>query len=212
MNQPDVRTAVLLSGAGSTLQHLINLQHSRLPIDIRLVISSKRDAGGMERARAAGIEAVCIPRRSYQDTASFSASVNSLLERYEVDLVLMAGLIHLWQIPDHLQGRVLNVHPSLIPSFCGNGFYDLRVHEAVVASGVKLTGCTVHFADEAYDHGPIILQRSVAIAFTDTAHDVRAKVQELERQAYPEAIQLFCDGRLRIVGQRVEILEQPQHE
>jgi len=118
----------------------------------------------------------------------------------------MAGFMCFFRIPDEFIGRTMNIHPALIPAFCGKGFYGHYVHEAVVKYGVKVTGCTVHFADNEYDHGPVILQRTVPVRFEDTAEDVAARVFEQERIAYPEAIQLFAEGRLRIEGRRVRIL------
>lgn len=201
---------MLLSGAGSTFQHLHTLsQAGELPIAIATVISSVAGAAGLDRARAAGIPATLVARAACASRAEFGHRVTAALEAAEVELVLMAGLIHLWPVPPRYAGHTLNVHPALIPAFCGQGYYDRRVHEAVVASGVRITGCTVHFADDHYDHGPIILQRAVPVDFHDTADTVRARVQAAEREAYPAAIRLYAAGRLRIEGRRVEILAPP---
>ena len=121
---------------------------------------------------------------------------------------LLGGFLQLVQVPDDFLGRVMNIHPSLIPAFCGKGFYGEYVHEAVLAMGVKVTGCTVHFADNEYDHGPIILQRAVPVLDTDTAEILAARVFQQECEAYPEAIRLFAEGKLRIEGRRVKILKE----
>ena len=203
-----VKTAVLLSGGCTTLQNLIDLAAAgELPIEVTVVIASKAGAYGLERARQAGIEASELPRKSHPDSASWSAAVNEALAPHAPELVLMAGLIHLWLMPEAYAGKVMNIHPSLIPAFCGKGMYDLRVHQAVVAAGVKHSGCTVQFADQAYDTGPIILQRTVPVRFEDTPTDVRDRVQAAEREAYPEAIRLFAAGRLQLDGRRVRVTE-----
>jgi len=202
-----LRAAVLLSGAGSTFQNLLDLSRAgALPIDVRIVVATKAGAYGLERARAAGIANELVARKAYADGGTFGAAIDRALAPHDVEVVLMAGLIHLWRIPPQYEHRVINVHPSLIPAFCGPGYYDLRVHQAVVDSGVRVTGCTVHYADDHYDHGPIILQRTVEVGDTDTAEDVRAKVQALEREAFPEAIRLHAAGRLRVVGRRVRVV------
>ncbi len=202
-----LKVGVLLSGSGTTLQNLLDLSAAgSLPVDVKLVIGTRPGAYGLERAKQAGIEQHLVPRRDFRSAREFSTAVAECLLPSELDLVLMAGLIHLFYIPEALTNRVMNIHPALIPSFSGRGFYDLHVHEAVIASGVKVSGCTVHFADNQYDTGPIILQQTVPVAFADTPQTLRDKVQTEERDAYPAAIRLFADGRLKIVGQRVEIL------
>ena len=129
-----------------------------------------------------------------------------MLDRYAPDLIVLAGYLHLFRFAPHYQGRVMNIHPALIPAFCGKRFYGLRVHRAVLDYGVKVSGCSVHFADEEYDRGPIILQRTVPVLEDDTPHTLAERVFAEECKAYPEAIQLFAEGRLTIEGQRVRIL------
>lgn len=205
-----LKTGVLLSGSGTTLQNLLDRADAgTLPIDVRVVVATKSGARGAERARTARIAAHDVTRRAYRDHHGFSDAVAERLAEHDLDLVLMAGLLHLWIIPERYKGKVMNIHPALIPAFSGAGFYDMRVHEAVIASGVKVSGCTVHFADNQYDHGPIILQKTTPVTFDDTPETLRERIQQLERQAYPEAIQLFADGRLRIEQGRVEILPEP---
>jgi formyltetrahydrofolate-dependent phosphoribosylglycinamide formyltransferase len=204
MPQPP-RLAVLLSGSGSTLQNLVDrIADGRLRASVAVVLSSRSDAFGLERARRAGIAAQAVPRKAYADTALFNDALHAALEPHAVDLIVLAGFLSLFQ-PRRYAGRVLNIHPALIPAFCGPGFYGRKVHEAALAAGVKVSGCTVHFADDQYDHGPIILQGCVPVLEGDTPESLAARVQELESELYPQAIQLWADDRLRIENGRVHI-------
>jgi folate-dependent phosphoribosylglycinamide formyltransferase PurN len=150
-----------------------------------------------------------IERRAFGDVAGFSRAIFDTLRAAQVDLVTLAGFLSLIEIPDDFLGRVMNIHPALIPAFCGHGFYGHHVHEAVLARGCKLSGCTVHFADNHYDQGPIILQQAVPVLDADTPDTLAARVFEAECQAYPEAIRLFAAGRLEIHGRRVHTLPAP---
>ncbi len=192
---PRLAVAVLASGSGSTFQNLVErAARGEIPIDVVAVVSSKAGAAVLERARRAGIAAYECDRKAYPDDAAFSAAVTAALDRHSPDLVCMAGFLHLYHIPPRYAGRVVNVHPSLLPKYGGKGFYDLRVHRAVLAAGDAETGCTVHFCDERYDTGPIILQERIAVEPGDTPESLRAKVQSLERRAYPEAIRRIAEG------------------
>ena len=144
-------------------------------------------------------------RKDFASTNAFSAAVNQHLDAARVDLVCLAGFLSFWIIPERYLGRVINIHPALLPAFGGKGMYGHHVHEAVVARGCKVSGCTVHFVNNAYDEGPIILQRPVPVYAEDTPDDVAARVFREECIAYPEAIRLFSEGRLRIDGLRVHI-------
>jgi phosphoribosylglycinamide formyltransferase 1 len=207
---PPIRLAVLLSGSGTTLQNFVDrIASGGLRAEIVLVGSSKAGVGGLERARNAGIPTQVVERKSFASVDEFSQRLFALCREANADLVCLAGFLQLIHIPDDFRNRVMNIHPSLIPAFCGKGFYGHRVHEAVLASGTNITGCTVHFADNQFDHGPIILQRSVAVTPTDTAESLAAKVFEQECEAYPAAIQLFAAGRLLIDGKRVIIKAAP---
>jgi formyltetrahydrofolate-dependent phosphoribosylglycinamide formyltransferase len=202
-----VRLAVLLSGGGTTLQNLLNhLADGRLAAQIRLVVSSHADAFGLVRAEQAGVPATVVQRADYASREEFSHAIFERCRHAGVDLVCLAGFLQLLRIPDDFQGRVMNIHPSLIPAFCGKGYYGHRVHEAALAYGVKLSGCTIHFADNLYDHGPIILQRAVPVLDNDTPDTLAARVFEEECKAYPEAIRLFAAGRLQIDGRRVRMV------
>jgi phosphoribosylglycinamide formyltransferase 1 len=202
-----VRLAVLLSGSGTTLQNLLDRRAAgRLPADVVLVVSNRADAFGLTRARQAGIPTAVVDRKACASRDEFSARIFALCRDARVDLVCLAGFLQLLPIPDDFLLRVLNIHPALIPAFCGKGFYGHHVHEAVLASGSKVSGCTVHFADNAYDHGPIILQRTVPVLDDDTPDTLAARVFEQECEAYPQAIQWFAEGRLQVEGRRVRVV------
>jgi phosphoribosylglycinamide formyltransferase 1 len=208
MNRPPLQLAVLLSGSGTTLQNLIeHIEAGTLSASVILVVSSQPEAYGLLRAKRYGVEAICIPRKAYRDAQAYSDELNRTLDRFAPDLIALAGFLHVFHYAPHYRGRVMNIHPSLIPAFCGKGFYGLRVHQAALAYGVKVSGCTVHFADEEYDHGPIILQRVVPVLDQDTPGRLAERVAVAERKAYPEAIQLFAEGRLQVQGRWVKILE-----
>lgn len=201
-----IRLGILFSGGGTTLLNLVEkIEAGELDAEIVTAIASRADCKGVERAKAAGIETHVVSRREFENIDDFSESVFNHLREANVDLVLFAGFLSLIKIPDDYAHRVFNIHPSLIPAFCGKGFYGHHVHEAAIARGVKVSGCTIHFADNEYDHGPIVLQKSVPVEEGDTADNLAARVFEAECIAYPEAVQLFAQGRISIDGQRVKI-------
>ncbi len=201
-----LRTVVLLSGSGTTLQNLIDkMEAGDLPIEIALVISSRNDAYGLERARNHKIPARAISRKSFPSWEAFNQELAKTVDEIEPDLIVLAGFMLLFRPDSKYYGRIMNVHPALIPSFCGKGLYGHHVHEAVIASGVKISGATVHFVDEQYDTGPIILQKAVDVLDDDTPDSLAERVQEAEREIYPQAIRLFAENRLRIEGKRVKI-------
>lgn len=205
--QRPVRLGVLISGSGSTLQNLLDrIAAGTLPAEIAGVVSSRADAYGLERARRAGVPALTVARKAHADVDRFNDALHAALEPMNVDLVILAGFLSLFQPRARYAGRVMNIHPALIPAFCGSGFYGDKVHEAVIASGVRVSGCTVHFADDQYDHGPIILQGTVPVLDDDTPETLAARVHALERELYPDAIRLWAEDRLRIEGRRVRIL------
>ncbi len=205
-----IRLAVLLSGGGTTLQNFLDRSaDGRLNARVVQVVSNRADAFGLERARRACIPAAVFERRSYASPEEFSARIFDLCRRVRAELVCLAGFLQLIRVPDDFAGRVMNIHPALIPAFCGKGYYGRHVHEAALAHGVKVSGCTVHFADNQYDHGPIILQRTVPVLDDDTPETLAARVHEQENEAYPEAIHLFAAGRLKIEGRRVRVSAPP---
>lgn len=202
----DLRLAVLLSGNGTTLQNLIDrTMDGRLTARIVLVVANHVEAFGLTRAERAGIPTAVVERKKCASRQEFSQFIFDACREEQAGLVCMAGFMQLLTIPDDFHNRVLNIHPSLIPAFCGKGYYGHHVHEAVLAYGAKVSGCTVHFADNQYDHGPIILQRTVPVLDDDTPDTLAARVFEQECEAYPEAIRLFAEKRLRIESRCVRI-------
>lgn len=203
---PPLQVAMLVSGSGTTLQNLLDERAAgRLPANLALVVGSKPGLMGVQRAAQASVPNVVVDRSQHDNVASFSREVFEHIDRAGVDLVCLGGWLSLLQIPDQWVGRVMNIHPALLPSFGGKGMYGRRVHEAVIAHGCKLSGCTVHFVDNEYDAGPIILQRACPVLEGDTAQSLAARVFEQERLAYPEAIRLFQQAKLRIEGRRVTV-------
>lgn len=189
--QGRLRLGVLLSGGGRTFQNLHELcARGELPAVIAVVVSSRPDAYGIERARRVGIETVIVDHKRL-DHEVFDSTITSALEAARVDLVCMAGFTALWHIPPRFEDRVLNIHPALLPKFGGKGFYGERVHRAVLEAGETESGCTVHVCDNQYDHGPIVLQRRVPVLPDDTAESLAARVFEQELVAYPEAVRRY---------------------
>ena len=209
MAQNRLNLAVLLSGGGTTLQNLIDhVEAGKLNATIALVISSRKDAYGLVRAAKHGITAVCVNRRGYKELGDFNRAINHHLNQYEIDLIIMAGFLSFFKPDEKYKGKMMNIHPALIPAFSGKGFYGHRVHEAALSYGVKISGCTVHFADEeGYDMGPIILQEAVEVKDDDTVETLAARVFEKECELYPKAIQLYAEGRLKVEGRHVRIVE-----
>jgi phosphoribosylglycinamide formyltransferase-1 len=183
--------AVLISGGGRSLANLIRHRDERdLPIDIRLVISSSPSAHGVQIARDAGIETRIVRKRDFADPDHYTEAMFGPCRQVGADLVVMAGFLKHVQIPSDFEGRVINIHPSLLPSFGGPGMYGHHVHQAVIDRGVKISGCTVHYVDNLYDNGPILLQRSCEVREDDTAETLAARVFEQECEALPRAIRL----------------------
>jgi phosphoribosylglycinamide formyltransferase-1 len=202
-----LQIAVLLSGSGTTLQNLIDvIAAGRLNAQIKLVIGSRTGLGGLQRAADAKIMNFVVDRRRFADCERFSKQVFSLCDDAQVDLVCLAGWLCLLDIPAAYAKKTMNIHPALLPSFGGKGMYGHFVHEAVLAHGCKVSGCTVHFVDNTYDSGPIIVQRTCPVEEEDTPQTLAARVFAEEKIAYPEAISLFAQNRLQFVGRHVRIL------
>jgi len=202
-----IQLAVLVSGSGTTLQNLIDqIAAGRLDARIALVIGSRPQLVGLERARKAGLPGLVVDRRSFATCGQFSRRVFELCREAGADLVCLAGWLCLLDLPPEFAGRAMNIHPALLPSFGGKGMYGRKVHEAVLEHGCKVSGCTVHFVDGAYDTGPIVIQRTCPVLEDDTPDTLADRVFEEEKIAYPEAIRLFQQGRLKIEGRRVRIL------
>lgn len=196
--------AVLISGGGTTFRNLLEkMRAGQLDIDIRLVISSTAKARGLAFATEAAVPTLVLPAKRYPTPEAYRDAVFGPCRAAGVELVVMGGFLKHVLIPPDFENRVMNIHPALIPCFCGQGFFGHHVHQAVLDYGCKVSGCTVHFADNHYDHGPIVLQRTVPVLDDDTAETLAHRVFEQECEAYPEAIRLFAQGRLQVAGRRV---------
>lgn len=197
------RVAVLVSGGGTNLQAILDAEDSGVISsgEVALVVSSKEGAFALERAKKHNIETLVLPRKNFPDRKSYSDALREMLEKYKIDLVVLAGFMIILDSSfiRAYENRIINVHPALIPSFCGDGFYGLHVHEAALAKGVKVTGATVHFVNEICDGGPIILQKAVQVAQNDTPETLQRRVmEEAEWKILPEAVELFCAGKLMV--------------
>jgi phosphoribosylglycinamide formyltransferase-1 len=205
-----LRLGVLISGTGRTLANLLRVAAAgELPAEVSVVVSSRRDVPGNQIARDHGIPLVIVDAREVRGIEAFSDAVYRALDEYRVDLVTMAGFLRRILIRPDYRGRIMNIHPSLLPLFGGKGMYGERVHRAVLAAGMKVSGCTVHFVNEEYDAGPIILQACVPVLEDDTPETLASRVFAEECRLYPEAIRLYAAGRLRLEGNRVRILPEP---
>jgi len=206
-----VQIAVLVSGGGTNLQALIDAEKAGHlgPGQLALTLSSSPDAYALRRAAAAGLPTAVADRGLYGGREDFTQAVIGALRARDIGLVVLAGFLYVLSpaFCEAFPNRVLNVHPALIPAFCGNGYYGLRVHKAVLDYGVKLTGATVHFVTKETDGGPVILQKAVAVEPDDTPETLQRRVMEqAEWELLPTAVRLFCEGRLRVEGRRVTIL------
>jgi len=200
------RIAVFLSGSGRTLQNFQDrISDHTMPGTLVDVVSSNAGAYGLERARKAGLAHTVIDPRDHAGRDAFADAVYDRLSEKEIDLVLLAGYMVFFPTRPEWTSRVMNIHPALLPAFGGKGYHGMKVHRAVLEAGVTESGCTVHFVDDEYDHGPIIVQRRVPVRPGDTPEELAARVFTEELEAYPEAVRLFSEDRLRIVGDRVEI-------
>jgi phosphoribosylglycinamide formyltransferase-1 len=196
----------LISGGGTTLKNLIERQFKGdLPIDIRLVISSRDGVGGLLFAEEAKIPSLILRRKDYPSPETYREAIFSPIRQAGAKCVVMGGFLQHLLIPTDFEHRVVNIHPSLIPAFCGQGYYGLKVHQAAIDYGVKVSGCTVHFVDDHYDHGPVILQRACPVMDDDSPESLQKRVFALECEALPDALRMFAEDRIRISpnGRRV---------
>ncbi len=203
---------VLVSGGGTNLQALIDAE-KRGEIKngkISLVIASRSDAYALERAKNNDIKTEVLLRKSFESTDAYSDALLELLEKNNIDLVVLAGFMTIIssKVPSVYKNKIINIHPALIPSFCGKGFYGLHVHEAALERGVKLSGATVHFVNEVCDGGPIIIQKAVEVKDDDTPETLQKRIMtEAEWKILPKAVSLFCEGKLKVEGNRVIVSE-----
>lgn len=199
-----LRIVVLISGGGTTLKNLIDwIAARKLDAQILKVISSNGKARGLEIAQQAGIATEVIRRNDFASDDQYSQAIFDACRATGAAWVVMAGFLTFVPIPADFENRVLNIHPALIPAFCGRGFYGHHVHEAVLQYGAKVSGCTIHFVDNQYDHGPIVLQKVVPVLDDDTPDTLAARVFQAECEAYPEALRLLGSGQVRVEGRRV---------
>lgn len=207
MKTEKMNIAVLVSGGGTNLQALIDAQNSGIIKSgrIRLVISNKDGAYALERAKNAGIETYTVLKKNFDGQQGFEGELIRILDENEIDLIVLAGFMSILSenFTMHYRNKILNVHPSLIPSFCGEGFYGLHVHEAVLKKGVKVTGATVHIVNEIPDGGPIVMQRAVEVCDGDTPEALQKRVMEqAEWKILPDSVELMCSGKIKIENGR----------
>lgn len=201
-----IRLVVLISGTGRSLQNMLEHIHDgSLSAEVVMVVASTPNAKGLQYAEMATIPIEIVEKKDYENREDFSEAIFQHARNVKADYVVMAGFLKLLEIPNDFHRRVLNIHPSLIPAFCGKGFYGRHVHEEALSYGVKLTGCTVHFVDNEYDRGPVLLQMAIPVLETDTPDSLNDRVFELERTAYPEALQLLAEERVTLIGRKVKI-------
>jgi len=207
----EMKIAVLISGGGSNLQAIIdNVEKGYIPAKVSLVVSNKERVYGLTRAKNHGIETKVMTRAEYTSTENRDMALLKLLKEKEIDLVVLAGYLAILpiEIIKVYRNRIINIHPSLIPSFCGDGFYGERVHEQAFKRGVRVSGATVHFVNEITDGGPIILQETVDVDFNDNVKKIQEKVLKIEHKILPLAVKLFAEGRLEVIDNRVKIHEK----
>jgi phosphoribosylglycinamide formyltransferase-1 len=201
-----LRIAVLISGGGTTLKNLLEKKAAgQLDVEIPLVISSNAKAGGLQIARHAAIDTRVVTPKSQPTPEAYSEAIFSACRAVGAQYVVMGGFLTHVLIPADFENRVLNIHPALIPAFCGKGFFGQRVHEAVLEYGARVSGCSVHFVDNQYDHGPVILQKTVPVLDDDTPETLAARVFAAECEAYPEALRLLSAGRVTVDGRSVRV-------
>ena len=201
-----IRLAVFISGTGRTLKNFVDLiRYGQLSAEIVVVVSSVANVVGLQYAEEESIPVEIVERCQYGSLGEFSEANFSICRAAKADYVVLAGYLRRLEIPKDFENRVLNIHPSLIPSFCGKGYYGNIVHSKALEYGVKISGCTVHFVDQDYDSGPIILQKAVEVYEGDTPNMLNDRVFAAECQAYPEAIELLAQGRVTVKGRIVKI-------
>lgn len=201
-----INIGVLISGGGTNLQTLIdNTKSGYINGKIRLVVSNKKDAYGLVRAEKEDIENLYINRKDFNTEEEYNRKILEEFKKRDIELVVLAGYLKVLskEFVEEYSGRIINIHPSLIPSFCGKGYYGEKVHQKVLEYGVKVTGATVHFVDEGTDTGPIIIQKTVEVKDDDTVDTLKERVLKVEHEILPEAVKLFCDKKLSIQGRKV---------
>lgn len=204
------RIAVLVSGSGSNLQAILDKEIEYINGKVVLVFSNIKSAYGLERARNHGVDAMSLSRKNFDSDEAYDEKLVELLKEYNVDLIVLAGYLRIItpKLIDQFENQIINIHPSLLPSFGGKGCYGIHVHEKVLERGCKVSGATVHFVDHGADTGPIILQDALEIDQFWSPEDLQKAVLEIEHRLLPEAVKLYCEDKLEIVNKRVYIKEQ----
>ena len=201
-----MKIAVLLSGSGTTLENIFeHVERGELPVEVAVVVSSRADAFGIERAKKRGVPTHVVARRAFATLEEYTEAVFAPIKESGAELVVFAGFMVQLGVPEDYRDRILNVHPALLPSFGGKGMYGHFVHEAVLAHGCKVSGCTVHIVNSEYDRGPIVMQKSVPVLEDDTPDTLAGRVQAAEREVYPLAIRAFAEGRVVVEGGRATV-------
>lgn len=203
-----VNIGVLISGGGTNLQAIIdNIEHGNIKGEIKLIISNRKEAYGLIRGKNAGVESIFLDRKNFHSEEEYNLELIRLFKEKDIELIVLAGYLKVLskEFIQEFTGRIINIHPSLIPSFCGKGYYGDKVHQAVLDYGVKVTGATVHFVDEGTDTGSIILQDIVRVDSKDTVQTLKEKVLNIEHELLVQAVKLYCDGRIKSQGRRVII-------
>ena len=204
-----VRIGVLISGGGTNLQAIIdNTKDGTINGNIQLIISNRRNAYGLERGKKSGIDSLHISPKDFSNMDEYNLRLIKEFKDRNVDLIVLAGYLKILspEFIKEFKERIINIHPSLIPSFCGDGYYGERVHQGVLDYGCKVTGATVHLVDEGTDTGPIILQRCIYISDDETVQSLQKKVLKIEHEILVEAVKLYCDGKISVEGKHVKIL------
>ena len=203
-----MKIAVLLSGSGTTLENIFeHIERGELPVEVAVVVSSRRDAFGIERAKRRGVPTHVFSRKEYATLEAYTEAVFAPVRASGAGLVVLAGFMVQLGVPDDFRDRILNVHPALLPSFGGKGMYGHFVHEAVLEHGCKVSGCTVHVVSDEYDRGPIVMQKCVPVLDDDTPDSLAERVQAAEREIYPLAIRAFAEGRVTVEGGKARVAE-----
>ncbi|MGN9163893.1 phosphoribosylglycinamide formyltransferase [Tissierellaceae bacterium HCP3S3_D8] len=203
-----LKIGVLISGGGTNLQALIdNIEEGNIDGEISLIVSNREDAYGLERGRLAGIETMYLDPKKYDTPEEYDLKLIEEFKKREIDLIVLAGYLRILTktFIGEFKGKIINIHPSLIPSFCGDGYYGDRVHRAVLEYGCKITGATVHFVDEGTDTGPIILQEVIKVEEDDDVDSLKQKVLNIEHEILSKAVKLFCEGRIVLEGRNAKI-------
>lgn len=202
-----LRVGVLIGGGGRTLLNLVDrIQDDAIPAIVSCVLATRENLPGVARARERGLEVTVLPLFDHREPDAFHDVLTKLLSDAEVELICLAGYMRWLRVDAPFRGRVMNIHPALLPAFGGKGMYGEHVHRAVLEYGAKISGCTVHFVDDEYDRGPIIVQRACPVEEGDTPESLAARVFQEECAAYPDAVRLFAEGRLAVEGRSVRIL------